>query len=104
METKQVTQVKIYILALNYIEGKSEHSRGTVASTDKQKLIDWYNDQLCAPYRCDYGYTRNFKKESKLYWYNPTDINIINDWNGAGIYEDWINLDTLNPENFIYYY
>ena len=101
METRQVTQVKIYKLILNPMRGHTEDASMVAISYEEQKLIDWYNEQVDNEGYVDEGtpsfdchgdshkWHKTFKKGSELEWFNP-----IGEWepnrHGHGISEEWI--------------
>ena len=93
METRQVTQIKLYTLLLNNMTYPKIEFRKIVAfSTEYDKLVEWYNNQKAdTPYRED-GYYKVFKKGSPLEYFNPVDSLEPGNLNhfGQGIQEEWI--------------
>lgn len=45
METRQVVQVRIYILVMNSIYDRCEGGSIVAVSTDYDRLLQWYGDQ-----------------------------------------------------------
>ena len=100
METRQITQVKIYKLVLNPMRDKTEKSTLAAIAYDKSRLLQWYEEQRATEafveagtgsFEC-HGYTHNwrktFKKDSPLEWFNPMDSEQPN-YFGHGIQEEW---------------
>lgn len=108
METRQVTQAKMHILALNRMFSKSEEVHIVVASLSKEKIEEFYKDQLAPePYDDpddsenqewkDKVWRKTFKKGSPLEWFNPID------WNEASTYHsEWVPEDQI--QNAIAFY
>ena len=108
METRIVTQVKLYKLVMNGIRQKFEDTHIVAVSTDHHKLVDWYKSFKCDQheekiFEDEHPYRINFLKDSPLYWYNPVmDIDTANDggpyYSGqTGIFTEWVMEDRL-PE------
>ena len=99
METRTITQVRIYKLMLNPMPARAEAREIAAVSTDYDKLVEWYHAQKAAePYRED-GWYRVFKPDSPLAWYNQADSLELNDTNslfGHGIYDEWVNEDVYH--------
>lgn len=100
METRLITQIKLYFLKMNHMTSpKLEMNRVVAISADKDELIQWYKEQLSTSGTWnDDGYFKNFLKNSPLEWYNPlhnTDFSPC--YLGHGIYEEWTeyNRDTI---------
>lgn len=90
METRQVTQVKAYMLHLNPMPANFEKTNIVAISTDKQKLQEWYDGQKTEPYQDD-NWHKVFAKGSPLEWYNPIEYSDY-----CGIQEVWTSLDEIN--------
>ncbi len=73
METRQITQVKIYVLSLNSMFTKSEQTHVVAISVDKDELMKWYESLKVEQYNED-RYTKIFSKDSVLSWYNPIEF------------------------------
>lgn len=72
METRTITQVRIYTLALNPMTGRAEERRIVALSTDYNKLVAWYNDQLAPePWHDRRMWCKVFRAGSPLEWFNP---------------------------------
>jgi hypothetical protein len=92
METRTITQRKIYSLVLNPMTDRVESARVTAIAYDESKLRDFYQNEIAEePYE-DHNYHKVFKKGGPLEWYNPADINIPeNNFYGHGIHSEWVN-------------
>ena len=105
METRTVEQVLIYYLVLNPMRDRTEAANIVAISYEKQKLIDWYNSEKAdKPYE-DNNWSKSFKKEGSLEWYNPVNFgydaeNFEPNHFGHGIRSEWIindgNIEYLN--------
>ena len=122
METRQITEVKVWKLILNPMKGNTENSTVVAVSYEKQKLIDWYNSLLApepytdkgevsfpdkgdfAGYENDsHSFHKVFIKGSELEWYNPCDSFEVPDRNGQGLSFVWREESDINPTiKFIY--
>lgn len=94
METRTITQVKIYTLTLNPIMNRAEDRRVVALSSDYDRLIAWYRDQMVPEWR-DGQWYKYFRQGSPLEWYNPPrtlELNELQPW-GHGIADVWINAD-----------
>ncbi|MFW6219745.1 MAG: hypothetical protein ACOC33_02810 [bacterium] len=95
METRTIEQIKVYALVLNPVTGRAEEGNPVAAAYDKQKLIDWYNEQFAdEPYK-DGKFHKVFKKNSHIEWYNPLNNVDEIDFFGQGIYYGWYEMDGL---------
>ena len=105
METRTVIEVKLYFLIMNMMRNKSESQSLVIISDSREKIIQYYNDNIVPLYEDkimefegEHTYRKNFKKGSELEWMNPLfDLNTI-DYNGFGIREEWFNFDTFQIE------
>lgn len=85
METRCITQVKIWKLLLNPMTGKAENIEIAVMSTDRQKVVDYYESKKVELYKDD-GFNKQFEKGSLLEWFNDTR------WSGGEkIEEEWVD-------------
>lgn len=96
METRQITQVRLYVLILNTF-GAAESGNIVAVSDDYQRLVTWYQSQFAdEPYRED-GWYKTFKKGSPIEYNNPcgsVELNHTNPWN-HGIHDEWISTEDL---------
>lgn len=103
METRLITQVKLYILRLNYIFASAEQTNIVLVSPNLLHLQDYYFKNRCGPYHkidetFGNNYIRHFAESSHLVNYNPADYEVINccTYDGAhGIIEEWVNMEDL---------
>ena len=109
METKTITVIKLYFLHLHprKIRNKS-FTEIVAASTDYQKLVDWYNAQLNpeGPETVVFNDTidsggswlKYFKNGSPIEWYNPATTLKLKDpsFDGHGINAQWVNVEEFN--------
>lgn len=106
METRQITQVKIYKLVLNPMRGNTENASMVAIAYDKSRLLNWYEEQRATEafvevgsgsFEC-HGDTHNwhktFKKDSPLEWFNPMDSEQPNHY-GHGIQEEWTTEEAI---------
>jgi hypothetical protein len=95
METRTVTQVLIYKLILNPMMDRMEARRLAVLATDRQKLIDFVEQEKAPePWR-DGNWGKVFKKGSPLEWFNPpppSTLEGLDRW-GHWIESEWLNAD-----------
>jgi hypothetical protein len=129
METRQITQVKIWKLILNPMRSRTEEGNIVAFSTEREKLIDWYrNEKSEEPYYSigdhyfpatgsfpensngEYKYYKIFKQGSILEWMNPLSREEqLNEYNheiidlyGHGILCEWIDEEMLSEIGSIY--
>ena len=114
METRQITQIKIWKLIMNPMTTNTEHNQLLVISDDRQKLLDWYKLQFADepyfsvgenyfPAKGDFPvqhdlhhrYYKVFKQGTPLEWFNPIDNEDIPNRYGQGISFEWVNEDML---------
>ena len=107
METRQVTQVKLYKLILNPMRSNTEDGKMVAISYSKDKLLDWYKNEMeekdyeevgDPSFEChgdSHTWRKTFKKGSVLEWFNPINlfdrdsIEGIKEY-GHGIQEQWL--------------
>jgi hypothetical protein len=90
MEIRTINQIKIYYLVMNPMTDRTEASKIVVMSDDKQRLINYYTDNMVAPY-IDGNWHKGFRKDSPLEWYNPIPLDgTLNHW-GQGLKEEWVD-------------
>ena len=90
MEERVITQRKTYKLLLNRMVGRSENVELVAIGYDKQKLIDWYEEQKVLPYQ-DGSWHKVFRKGSDLEWNNPLEFSDF-----GGIQEEWTTQEAIN--------
>lgn len=107
MQTRTITEVLLYRLILNDMRfPKIEIKQLVAVSTSYEKLVEWYNSQIADDRWVDtidgYNWSKTFKKDSPLEWYNPVDSlqpvepSVIRNSIGGGICEIWGDLEVLN--------
>lgn len=96
METRTITQVRMYKLILNPMTDCCESAHIVAISDDYTRLVNWYMGQLATvPWRDDRWY-KVFKSGSTIEWYNQCDrlgLNDVDYW-GHGISDEWVSLET----------
>lgn len=116
METRQITQIKLWYLVLNPMTSNTECGELVAHSYERDKLIDWYNNQFAeesyytigehyfpakgdfsANFSEGYKYYKVFKQGSILEWYNPIHSLEDIDSYGHGIRWEWVNDDCNIP-------
>lgn len=107
METRQITQVKIYKLVLNPMRGNTEDAQMVAIAYDRQRLIDWYEQQKETEAYAEVGspsfechgdshrWHKTFKKNSPLEWFNPCYGDFTPDHYGHGIQEEWTTEEAI---------
>ena len=92
METRTITQVRIYKLILNPMAGCAETAEIVAISTDYNKLVDWYRSQLAAEPRREDTWYKVFIP-GPLEWYNPVKSLELNNLGhfGHGIADEWLD-------------
>jgi hypothetical protein len=92
METRDITQYKIYFLKLNTF-GSAESGRIVACASNEEALKKWYDEQKLEQSEMIGGWVYNFKKESKIREYNP-----LYQWQpsnqdvfGHGWFSEWVN-------------
>ena len=97
METRTVTQVRLYVLVLNTF-GSAQSGEVVAISDDYHKLVDWYKSQFADESYIEDGWHKTFKKGSPIEFNNPCDcveLNNTNHWN-HGIHDEWV------PAEYVY--
>lgn len=88
-ETRQIIQVKIWMIVLNRMtSSKIEYKEIAAVSDDKEKLVQWYNSQKVEPWN-DGRWGKQFAKDSPLEWFNYQDLDQPSSFN-HGLYSDWV--------------
>jgi len=112
MQTRTITEVLVYKLVLNNMRSNTESRTIVAVSTERQNLIDWYNDQLAPePYYSEgspsfdchgnsHTWYKVFKEGSELEWYNPCYSDFEPDHCGHGISSVWINESELYNHSY----
>lgn len=108
METRQVTEIKIYKLILNPMRGNTENANMVAIAYEKQKLIDWYNSLIATEEYSEVGtpsfdchgdshkWHKTFRQGSELEWYNPCYENFEPNHHGHGISEEWVMQEAID--------
>ena len=95
METRNIQEVRIYVLVLNTF-GAAEEGEIVAVSDDYNRLVNWYNEQSNpeGKYR-ENGWCKTFKKGSPIEYNNPcSSLELNNTYPfGHGIHDEWIALD-----------
>lgn len=116
METRQITEVKIYKLILNPMRGNTENGSIVAIAYEKQKLIDWYNSKLAPEVLVEEGspsfechgdshkWHKTFRAGSELEWYNPCYGNFEPNHYGHGISEQWATEEAVQRAGFTFIY
>lgn len=102
METRTITQVKVYVLSMNPVTDRAERNDNVAIATEREKLIDWYKQQFAEEVWQDDRFRKSFKKGSPLEWYNKLDDAELTGEHslfGHGIHEMWINEDVYRDVN-----
>lgn len=94
METRTINQAKIYYLVMNPITDRTEATRITAMSFERQSLVEYYNREAVEIYRED-NWSKAFRKGSLLEWLNPLYSFEVGHY-GHGIKEDWVNMDSID--------
>lgn len=102
METREITQGKLYVLYMNHVRDRWEDSTNVAVSTDYQQLVDWVNSFRVEPYRSEkdlqvfgQSFLKVYAEGSPLEYYNAPDSLDLEQYNGKGITFDWIPLQIL---------
>ena len=120
METRQITQVKIWKLILNPMTSNTENGSLVAFSDDKDKLLNWYRNEFAdepyysvgehyfpakgdfpANFEGQYRYYKVFKQGSQLEWMNPMNNENEPDHYGHGISCEWVD-EIIIPNINIY--
>ena len=95
MESRTITQVKIYKLIMNRVTHRVEDCSIVAISGERENLVNWYKSQLAEqPWIDSLSYYKVFKEGSDLEWFNPVDLDSVDHW-GFGIQEEWVNEDVF---------
>lgn len=87
----KVLQVKIFKLILNPIKGTPDSWELVACSYDLERLLKWYSNQVVFPNYKDGEWTKFFKKDEPLEWFNPLKNESYIEGQ-PGIYEEWVEL------------
>ena len=109
METRQITEYKVYVLCLANMHGGVDKASPVAVFDDIEKLKNYYNSQLAdqpyidEPSSDSYGnvhsWNKVFKKGSPLEWFNPASSLEAVSWHDAafgGVVEDWVQEFNFN--------
>lgn len=106
METRTIQQVLIHKLIMNPMNARTEESNLVAWSTERNNLINWYNNEkeidVYTDVQENYGFEnevknwrKTFKKGSHLEWYNPLyNFEEVNHY-GQGFQVEWVNEELL---------
>lgn len=98
METRQVTQVKIYYLFMNGVNDRAEDGSIAAVSTSKDRLIAAYRENLLPQeerFRDEFHKYRSFKN-GPFYSYNTLfSLEEQSPW-GHGLRSEWVLEDELD--------
>lgn len=101
METRNITQIKVYKLILNPMTGRAEDENIAAMSTSKEGLENLLKEEK-VEYYSDEGWNKNFRQGGLLEWYNYAR----GAWEkGELIEEEWVEEDVYEEikqlRNFI---
>ena len=102
METRTITEVRLFLLIMNNVHDRAESCTITAVSYDYHKLVDWYNSQKAdKPYRSEYDnnmYYKVFKEGSSIEYFNSLFTLELNELSpfGQGIKDEWVNIEQLS--------
>lgn len=100
METREIKQVKVWTLLMNNMKGKPEDFEVALASTNKNSIIEYYNNSKIEMYEEPHPsggtYKKQFKSDSVLYWFNSChDEKTFNDFvssNEKALDSEWLHM------------
>ena len=114
METRQITEVKIWRLILNPMRSNTEDRQLLAISDDREKLLNWYKNEFAsepyysvgensfpakgdfpAQYSEHHKYYKVFKLGSILEWMNPLMNEDEMGTFGHGIDHEWLSEDVV---------
>lgn len=97
-EERTVNQIKIYKLVMNPVMANAEAESIALVSTEKQKLIDYHNQNLLKEYDRSTPIVRSYKEGSLLWGYNRLDdveqISLFR----HGIHVEWCDENIFNTQ------
>lgn len=108
METRDITEVKVWKLILNPMRGNTENGTLVAIAYEKQKLIDWHNSLLATELYKEEGspsfdshefshtWHKAFIKGSELEWFNPCDNFDSPNHYGHGLNFEWLQGKNIN--------
>ena len=103
MKTRNQEQGLHYLLALNPIRERTEEMVIVAVSPSREKLVEFYNSQLCEEYTEEINnetsgykakFNKSFRKGGPLEWMNPTDLDTLSEFS-HGIIEEWITMESI---------
>ena len=107
METRTITQIKVYYLAMNGVYDSAEGGSIAAVSTSRERLMELYNREILPAeerYRDDMGRYRSFR-EGPLHGYNPLYSFNPNDSHfGHGLREEWMMMEEFDNVKHRYHY
>ena len=99
METRQITEYKIWILELAEMHGGVDKATPVAVFDSLEKLKYFYNSQLAPEPYTDGQWHKVFKRGSILEWFNSCDtLDELPYQQRAfgGVGSDWINFEPTN--------
>ena len=93
METRSMTEVRMYKLVLNDMRfDHIEDSKIVAVSFDYEKLVEWYNSQIAPALWRDGRWGKTFAQNTPLEWCNPASSLELNNLYqfGHGISDEWV--------------
>ena len=96
-ETRTVEQTRIFYLVLNRVTDRAESWKIVAYAFTRDRLNEWYKDQIAPEPWKDDRFHKVFKKDSPLEWYNPIHDILSQDPEtfGHGVFEEWVVEDEL---------
>jgi hypothetical protein len=106
VKTRTIQQVLIHKLVMNPMRGNTENSQLVAWSDDKDKLVNFYNNEKVESYTNEgspsfechgdsHKWYKSFKLGGILEWYNPIDSFEHPNRYGQGIQQEWVDLEIL---------
>jgi len=98
METRQITEVKMFYLVMNPMTSRVEDRQICCISYEKQRIVNWYKYHECERYVEEangHSWAKSFRKGCVLEWFNPIDsFDRLNHY-GQGICEEWVRQEQV---------
>lgn len=103
METRTIMQAKIHYLVMNQVTDRAESGKIAAMSIDKEKLIQFYQNERVDIYN-DGNFSKVFKKDGPLEWFNPLWTLDGVDTFGHGVYSDWVDMENIHTLQTKYFF